>query len=109
MTRTMRRYVVRVDDQPHTFELACGSYSGPLHVAANLGQPGHPWSAAKHETDAVHVVEFWAEHDPDAYTEEPRTFQVFGTGQPLPDGAAWVGTCDRTPEGLVWHLYEVAP
>lgn len=56
-----------------------------------------------------HVVEFWAE------TEEPapdgtalqRTFQVFGTGHPLPDSAVWRGTCDRTPDGLVWHLYEL--
>jgi hypothetical protein len=32
---------------------------------------------------------------------------VFGTGQPLPEDAGWRGTCDRTPDGLVWHLYEL--
>jgi hypothetical protein len=100
MTRRMFRYVVRVDDLPHTFDLACGGYSGPLHVAASR--------VAYAESD-IHVVEFWAEHDPDAYTPEPRSFQVFGTGHIIPDEMHWVGTCDRTADGLVWHLYEVLP
>jgi hypothetical protein len=34
---------------------------------------------------------------------------AFGTGQPIPDGMRWVGTCNRTPDGFVWHLYEVVP
>lgn len=56
-----------------------------------------------------HVIEFWAETEkpaPDG-TLLQRTFQVFGTGHPLPAEAVWRGTCDRTPEGLVWHLYEL--
>ena len=102
----MHRYVVRADGQPHTFQLACGDYTGVLHVAASLGRPGNIEEPAETGAGGIHVVEFWAEHDTDL-AEEPRTFQVFGTGQPLPDGAHWVGTCDRTPDGHVPHLYEL--
>lgn len=52
-------------------------------------------------------IEFWAEHD-DFLPEAPRTFFVTGTGHHLPDKAQYVGTAPRTPEGLVWHLYEFA-
>jgi hypothetical protein len=52
------------------------------------------------------VVEFWAEHDPSAEAV-PRVFQVYGTGHPLPPEARYVGTCPRTADGLVWHLYEL--
>jgi len=86
MSRAMYRYEVQVDDQPHPFFLT----SGPVHVAA----------------PSPNVVEFWAENRGDEDGRQ-RAFQVFGTGQPLPDFARWVGTCDRTPGGLVWHLYEV--
>jgi hypothetical protein len=89
----MYRYEVQVDDRPHTFGLFCSGYSGPLHVAAAMGKFGH-------------VVEFWCEYDT-GYDEEQRTFQVYGTGQELPENSHWVGTCQRTPEGLVWHLYEL--
>lgn len=86
--RKMFRYVVSVDDEPHTVALS----HSPVAVAA-IGA----WS-----------VEFWAEHTEGA-TQVKRSFQVFGTGHPLPDNARWVGTCRRTESGLVWHLYEVAP
>ena len=54
--------------------------SDPVHVAPGRVGP-------------LPVVEFWAEHHE---TREGtwRTFQVFGTGA-------------RTPESLVWHLYEL--
>jgi hypothetical protein len=92
VTRRMFRYEVPVDGQPHTFELpGITDVYGPLHV--NTTSEG---------------VEFWAEHDDDALVTR-RTFQVFGTGDPLPDGAAWVGTGSRSPDGHVGHLYEVAP
>ena len=52
------------------------------------------------------VVEFWAEHD-EAAQAVRRTFRVFGTGHPLPRNARYVGTCPRTADGLVWHLYEL--
>lgn len=87
-TRRMFRYVVPADDQPHLFTLT----HGPVAVAA----------------PAEDSVEFWAENDPQRGRTD-RAFRVFGTGQPVPGGAQWVGTCPRTVLGLVWHLYEVTP
>lgn len=86
--RKMFRYVVLVNDQPTTVKLT----GDPVAVAAT--------------TDS-RAVEFWAEND-EWNVHHDRTFQVFGTGQPIPDGAQWVGTCPRTSVGLVWHLYELA-
>ena len=84
--RAMFRYMVPVDDE-RTFRLT----GDPVAVAAA----------------GIDRVEFWAEHNEDA-GESDRAFKVFGTGQALPDGARWVGTCNRV-SGLVWHLYEVTP
>ena len=84
--RRMLRWAVPVDDRPHLFTLT----GDPVAVAA----------------PAPETVEFWAEHD-DADGQTDRAFQVFGTGQPLPAGARWFGTCPRIA-GLVWHLYEVS-
>lgn len=90
MTRRMLRYEVPVDGHPRAFLLG----DTPVHVAAA----------------DVALVEFWAEGDSDlGDTWTYHTFQVFGTGQPLPADAVWRGTTDRTPEGLVWHLYELPP
>lgn len=86
--RKMYRYAIPVDDVPVTFALT----GDPVAVAPN-GEA---------------LVEFWAEYDQDAGHTD-RSFQVFGTGQPLPEGAQWIGTCSRTALGLVWHLYEVTP
>jgi hypothetical protein len=85
--RKMYRYVVPVDDQPHTLTLT----GDPVAVAATPDSRG---------------VEFWAEHSDHAGRTD-RAFLVVGTGHPIPDGAQWVGTCPRTALGLVWHLYEV--
>ena len=86
MTRHMFRYVVPVDDRPHTIALS----HNPVAVAA----AGYT------------AVEFWAEHTKGA-PQIKRAFQVFGTGHPLPDDAQWIGTCPRTDGGFIWHLYEV--
>jgi hypothetical protein len=86
--RQIFRYIVPVNDQPHAIPLT----HDPLYVANG---------------DTLDEVEFWAEHDSDS-DEWAATFQVFGTGQPLPDGAVYVGTCPRTREGLVWHLYRIS-
>ena len=86
--RRMFRYVVPVDDDAHTFALS----HSPVAVAAQ---------------DDGRAVEFWAEHTQSAPAVK-RWFQVFGTGQPLPGDARWAGTCPRTPDGIVWHLYEVS-
>lgn len=91
--RRMLRYEIFVEDGPQTVNL-----QGPvLHVAASRG--GGEWVTRP-------VVEFWAEGDPSRRGEQ-CTFQVFGTGHRLPEGAVWRGTTARTPEGLVWHLYEL--
>ncbi|MEV7805038.1 hypothetical protein AB0O28_19015 [Microbispora sp. NPDC088329] len=87
-TKTVHRHEVPVDDQPHTIKLT----SNPHAVAARRVGLGH-------------VVEFWAEHHGDEWAI-PRTFQVFATGQPIPDTAKWWGTTGRAA-GLVWHLYEL--
>ncbi|MDH2425783.1 hypothetical protein [Sphaerisporangium sp. TRM90804] len=85
-----------MSDKPAVVKMA----GDPVHVAA--GRIGVGENAAR-------VVDFWAEgagwDDPD--TRVPRTFQVFGTGHPLPEGARWWGTTPRCPDGLVWHLYEL--
>lgn len=52
---------------------------------------GDPVAVGQQAFDAV---EFWAEH-------------IQPHGHPLPPNARWVGTCPRTPDGLVWHLYEM--
>jgi hypothetical protein len=84
--RRMFRYVVSVDGRRHVVPLS----HSPVAVAA-IGPSD---------------VEFWAEHTEGA-PQVGRAFQVFGTGWPLPDDARWIGTCARTGEGLVWHLYEI--
>lgn len=90
MTTRVFRYQVPVDDKLLAYSLT----GDPLHVEADRTDTG------------VHVVDFWAEHTDDR-PASPRVFQVFGTGHPLPDGARYWGTTARTPEGLVWHLYEL--
>ena len=81
----MFRYTVPVDDRSWAFDLT----SDPVHVANGI---------------TLDEVDFWAEHAEHAGRCD-RVFQVFGTGQPLPADARWVGTCPRIA-GLVWHLYE---
>lgn len=46
----------------------------------------------------------WALVD-DQAALETRRFQVVGTGHPLPDGAAYVGSWDAAP--FVWHVFEM--
>jgi hypothetical protein len=91
MSKSMYRYEVPIDDQSHTIHI-CGE---PLYVSAQT----------QGTTIAKPVMEFWAEHNPGTETAE-HTFQVFGTGHPLPDKAYYVGTAPRIG-GLVFHLYEL--
>jgi hypothetical protein len=87
--RRMFRYAVPVDDRAHVIRLT----SRPVAVAVAEGGLS---------------VEFWAEYADGAPVTD-RAFRVFGTGHPLPDGAQWAGTCPRTPDGLVWHLFGFEP
>jgi hypothetical protein len=93
--KTVLRYEVPIDDQPHTFHL---TYS-PHKVAAKRIGAAHP--------GVTHRVEFWVEHD-DTLGAVARSFQVFGTGHPIPATARLRGTAERL-DGLVWHLYQVFP
>lgn len=95
----IHRYVVRAGDP---VKLWIGG--NPLAVAVS-GAWGDP----------DYGLEFWAETDlPEAAgslrgrTHE-RTFLMVGTGHPIPDSARYWGTAARTPQGLVWHLYELEP
>ena len=47
----------------------------------------------------------WAEVDPEA-NPEARYFQVHGTGHPISNGSAFVGSAVGVP--FVWHIYEHA-
>ena len=85
--RRMFRYEIPIDDRPHTVDLD----SDPVAVAA---------------TGSGFGVEFWAERAGMGLAHD-RTFQVFGTGHLLPDAAKWAGTCPRTEDGFVWHLYDI--
>ena len=87
-TRRMLRYTVPVDGIPCRVELT----GDPLALGALACGAG---------------IEFWAEHA-DAAECRVRTFTIVGTGHQIPDGATYVGTAPRTPEGLVWHLFELA-
>lgn len=92
--RRMFRYEVQVNDLPQRHIV-----SGEVHGAAT-----RPWVPGE-----TPVVEFWAENDdqPSDGTLLKRTFQIFGTGHPLPDQARWRATTERDSAGLVWHLYEM--
>jgi hypothetical protein len=50
------------------------------------------------------VPTIWARVDPDA-DRVTRTFQIFGTGNPIPPAAKYVGTFDVGP--FVWHVFEL--
>ena len=42
----------------------------------------------------------------DAEGVETRRFAVVATGDPIPDGATYLGT--EVPSTLVWHVFEVS-
>lgn len=89
--RRVQRYEIPIDSQTHTFEL-----SGSLLRVATRSAPGGGEPRA---------VDMWAESGDGVPAS--RSFQVFATDTPIPDGAQWVGTTASTPNGSVWHLYEV--
>jgi hypothetical protein len=84
----MYRHRLYVDGAPHEFTIT----GDPVHVEA----AGNTY------------VDFWTLHAPRTFPQR-RMFQAFGTGQPLPGGARYIGTTGRTPAGLIWHLFEIQP
>ena len=81
-------------------------YQAGLDGPVTIGLTGDPVAFGALAYSAG--IEFWAEHD-DTRPEVSRIFIVVGTGHRIPDGAVYAGTAPRTPEGLVWHLYELKP
>jgi hypothetical protein len=53
------------------------------------------------------VPTIWVVVDP-TQQKQVRRFCTVGTGQMLPEGAAYHGTVPM-PNGLVWHVLEVKP
>lgn len=80
MSRILR-YEVPVDGQWHTITGA----SRPVHVGCRQ----------------VDTVEFWAWDRPDV---GPVEYCVFGTGQPVEEPCAHMGTTIAPGGQLVWHL-----
>lgn len=92
--RSVFRYEVPIDDQDHEIELT----QYPMEVATVIPNlpgiiPGGP----------IPYMEFWAEHN-DKIAPFKESFRVFGTGQPIPENYAYVGTGQRV-NGMVFHLY----
>lgn len=85
MSRTLYKYSFPIADAPTTVETHVGGKI--VHGACHGGQ-----------------LSLWVELDPDQ-PKEARTFRVFGTGQPIPEGYEHRATA---PDGrmFVWHIYE---
>lgn len=52
------------------------------------------------------VVSFWTVSEHDCMARPQRTFEVYGTSHPIPDGREWRATAPRH-DGLVFHVFEV--
>lgn len=86
MSKTIYRHNVPVDGQWHTIAL-----TGDVVFIA---------------TRHVDLVEVWSMHDDDRPLVT-REFQVFGTGQLLPDDEQTVYVASTLAgQYLVWHLFE---
>jgi hypothetical protein len=84
--RAVHRYEVPVDDQPHDIEMP----RRIVHVDCRSADRVEIWAIAGEGAEMI------------------RTFQVFGTGQPLPASAFHIGTALAGRGGaLVWHLFEL--
>lgn len=83
---TMWKFPLQLVDGRQPTEMPVGAIA--LHVAMQDGMPC-----------------VWAWVDPEK-SREYRGFAVIGTGNKIPDGAVYVGSCmDRC---FVWHIFETA-
>jgi len=87
-TRRVWKFTVTVDDSVTTHSIP----SGARIVHVSIGS-------------SPNRVAFWAEVDT-LVNPVHRTFKVFGTGHPIPQGWVYVGTIPVPGYPLVWHLYE---
>jgi len=58
-------------------------------------------------SSAALVVTFWAQVETSITETEERSFNIVGTGHPIPTGATYRGTTQMRDLGLVFHLYEM--
>lgn len=86
MAKRVLKWNVAVDDTPQV--IGAGKV---LHVACQFSPES---------------VQVWTEES--ALTEgAQRTVQVYGTGQPIPFDAVYLGSTVTGNGALVWHLYDV--
>lgn len=85
MSEVVYKYVVPVDDEAHEV----GFF--PVHVGT--------------DPDVYDEVLVWSLVDVDS--PGVRLVQVFGTGQPIPAGAQYVGTVPAAQGKLIWHVFDV--
>lgn len=97
--RTIHRYEIPVDGQPHKL-VAPFEWSGLPDTPAGRSCIVH---VAARLPDAVEV---WAQVDTDLSTHTSVTLQVTGTGRPAPEGGAHIGSA-LAPLNAVWHLWRV--
>lgn len=90
MSRAVYKYEIPVDDQWR--DIPTPLPARIVHVACT--------------TTGYGVVYVWAEVTPGSADTATRKMRVFGTGQPIPDGAVYVGTAPAGP--FVWHVYAKA-
>lgn len=85
--KTIYKYMIELDDPEIMVSLPVGAKV--IHVGVQYSGEVH----------------FWVELTPSSPDYENRTFRIYGTGHPIPDGHTHQGTVlDRQ---FVWHLYEV--
>lgn len=87
MTQRVLRLPISVDDQDHE-----------VNVVGTIVHVG-----PKDDPAFVHVWSISTDSEGDIY---PRTFQVFATGQEIPDNYKYIGTANYVNYRLVWHLFE---
>lgn len=94
MSRCILRYRIHLTSQPQILR----AMPGPVVDvdAATIGVD-HP--------AATYVLDLWIDGDGEDVTSQ-RTFQVVGTGQPIPERARYCGSASRAG-GFKWHLYEL--
>lgn len=73
----------------------------PLDKSTKLSMPSG--AIVQHVGMQADRITLWVEVDRDA-TDEPRTFTIIGTGQPMLDQEQYVGTV--FDGAYVWHVCE---
>jgi hypothetical protein len=93
MKRKVLKYTLPVDDQWHKINMPL-SRKDVLFVGCQF-ESG--------------TVEFWVEvheNEVDSPERHARTFRIYGTGFPIPEGVVHRGTTFGSAKRHVWHLYE---